>query len=1183
MKTKSLKLIAVALVVICFVAGAVACSKKVTLSFNSQGGSAVASITLDKGADVKAPEDPEKEGFRFDGWFEDAQCTGTAYIFSKMPSKNLMLYAKWTAIVTVSFETNGGNSIVSMVGVPGETLAAPTEPTRANYRFLGWYATSGFDGTVYEFSTYPDANLKLYAKWVEVCTVNFYILDGQAAYNTTAVDRGSKVSAPATAPSRLGYTFLGWVSDSSGEGTVIDFTNGQSIVKNTAYYAKWDAAQSTLNFDLRGGNISGSTTVTPITALTGDPISSLLPATPVKENCIFGGWYIDAALTTKIGGVMPAGINTVYANWLIESTSMYVNLLADAFSSVVEGLTIVNNDKINNLKVGIDSTKIAWSCVGTNLIGKFEGYTRIDLTLKGTSGKRVMFKLEGGKNALEHFVTMTGDVQTSTMVVDANNLPSKDTGVLKFLVFLCPDDAAAAGAEVEITKATMVKYLLENSDEQGAVVFHAMKDTLKTVYTFKKGDTIVFPDLGFINPGYHAEKYYTDYALTQEFTDTVMPSGPVHLYVQWAVNDPGSITLKYENGDDDYEMDDPIGANLTWVNPTYPGYTFDGWYYLNGTKADIRTMPSEAVTLYAHWTLNATKTITFVTNGGNTIDNLVLPQGAELEMPLPTRVGYEFLGWFNDAEFTNEFVLFYMPSKDTTVYAKWIGNVDYTLNYDAQGGTVNPVSVTVRSLEKLINIPTPTHTNTAYFFGGWYNESTYATPFKGTMGDLTGNVTVYAKWLELESNTKDAIGLTGFTSSNSSRLTITTNTTFKNAHATHSYYIYKDITWNAEKEFLVFRVTGNAAFIFRVQLYVGSTQVGGNYDVNTVASTSVALSIFKANIPAGTTVQVRMLVNPTGSQTTTQVTLTEMAFYHGKVAGTADGSAIYYNANATGTGVKSIASTYAAIGATITQPVEVPVRPGYEFGGWYTDAACETAYEFNTMPATSVTVYAKWNANADVTVTFSISGGTLEQATFTAPAGSYITSMPGATPDDTSVSAQFNVANKKFGAWYYDSAFTQPFTGYMPTENVTLYGRWSVLGNAYDLRSLLVAVGPTTITRDAEGVVTYTMTANEGGWPNSVIYLPIDRSLHYGLILSGKVSCENPNSGFLVKPLDNNAYQTWLQSSDPSETITSYLSFSGKADLTGSLKTFLFAGPNGGSEGDTFTIQEFYLVGYVLE
>jgi uncharacterized repeat protein (TIGR02543 family) len=46
-------------------------------------------------------------------------------------------------------------------------------------------------------------------------------------------------------------------------------------------------------------------------------------------------------------------------------------------------------------------------------------------------------------------------------------------------------------------------------------------------------------------------------------------------------------------------------------------------------------------------------------------------------------------------------------------------------------------------------------------------------------------------------------------------------------------------------------------------------------------------------------------------------------------------------------------------GAEADEP-EDPINDGYEFGGWYSDPAFSTAYDFNTLVISDITLYAKW-------------------------------------------------------------------------------------------------------------------------------------------------------------------------------------------------------------------------------
>ena len=60
----------------------------------------------------------------------------------------------------------------------------------------------------------------------------------------------------------------------------------------------------------------------------------------------------------------------------------------------------------------------------------------------------------------------------------------------------------------------------------------------------------------------------------------------------------------------------------------------------------------------------------------------------------------------------------------------------------------------------------------------------------------------------------------------------------------------------------------------------------------------------------------------------------------------------------------------------IQEPTE-PTKEGYTFVGWYKEAACQNKWDFATekMPANTVTLYAKWEANA-YSVGFNANGGT---------------------------------------------------------------------------------------------------------------------------------------------------------------------------------------------------------------
>ncbi len=74
---------------------------------------------------------------------------------------------------------------------------------------------------------------------------------------------------------------------------------------------------------------------------------------------------------------------------------------------------------------------------------------------------------------------------------------------------------------------------------------------------------------------------------------------------------------------------------------------------------------------------------------------------------------------------------------------------------------------------------------------------------------------------------------------------------------------------------------------------------------------------------------------------------------------------VTFNANGYGT---TPAAQSVITGGTAAKPSN-PTASGFSFGGWYTDAACTKAYDFNTKVTGNITLYAKWTAAATPTPT----------------------------------------------------------------------------------------------------------------------------------------------------------------------------------------------------------------------
>ena len=151
---------------------------KYTVTFDSNGGSDVASVVVEKGKPVAEPLDPSRdpvgaEVYSFVGWFTDEAAT-VEYDFSKPVSGNLTLYAGWSLNKVLRFNTKTSASITPVVlGEDGGTVsAAPAEPTRDGYVFKGWfYGKAGLTWLEPQAVAFPltlTASTTLYAYWEPV-------------------------------------------------------------------------------------------------------------------------------------------------------------------------------------------------------------------------------------------------------------------------------------------------------------------------------------------------------------------------------------------------------------------------------------------------------------------------------------------------------------------------------------------------------------------------------------------------------------------------------------------------------------------------------------------------------------------------------------------------------------------------------------------------------------------------------------------------------------------------------------------------------------------------------------------------------------------------------------------------------------------------------------------------------
>lgn len=127
-------------------------------------------------------QNPTRSGYRFDGWYEDAQFTKRIRRITTAATKDYVLYAKWTPFGATEAEstvtekqykitynlkggTNSAKNVTSYDSGEAVTLYAPT---RKKYKFLYWCTDAGLKHKITGIPAGTTGDITLYAKWSKV-------------------------------------------------------------------------------------------------------------------------------------------------------------------------------------------------------------------------------------------------------------------------------------------------------------------------------------------------------------------------------------------------------------------------------------------------------------------------------------------------------------------------------------------------------------------------------------------------------------------------------------------------------------------------------------------------------------------------------------------------------------------------------------------------------------------------------------------------------------------------------------------------------------------------------------------------------------------------------------------------------------------------------------------------------
>ncbi len=447
----------------------------------------------------------------------------------------------------------------------------------------------------------------------------------------------------------------------------------------------------------------------------------------------------------------------------------------------------------------------------------------------------------------------------------------------------------------------------------------------------------------------------------------------------FSVGSPATYTVYFDaNGGNVSQSSKTVTYGSTYGSlptPTRTGYSFAGWYTVasGGNQVTSSTTVTTASnhTLYAHWTAN-TYTVTFNANGGSvsTSSKTVTYGSTYGDLPTPVLPGYTFDGWYfitDQGEYigidANTIV---WTASDHTLFASWILG-DYTVYFDANGGSVSQQYKTVIYSKTYGELPTPTRTG--YAFIGWYTAPSGGTQVTAsTTVTATSDHTLYAQWtantytVELNAdgdcvyvtvtygspygdlptpNPPTGYSFSGWYTAASGGTLVTSSTTVTIA-SNHTLYAH----WTVNQYLVSFDRNDGSG------LSEGSMWViyGNTYGwLPTPTRTGYTFSGWYTAASGG-------------SQVTASTTVTTASNHTLYAHWSAKPYTVYFNANGGSVSQSSKTVYYDSTYGTLP----TPTRTGYTFWGWYTDEEGGSYVTDSTTVTTAEdhTLYAHWNANS---------------------------------------------------------------------------------------------------------------------------------------------------------------------------------------------------------------------------
>jgi uncharacterized repeat protein (TIGR02543 family) len=351
--------------------------------------------------------------------------------------------------------------------------------------------------------------------------------------------------------------------------------------------------------------------------------------------------------------------------------------------------------------------------------------------------------------------------------------------------------------------------------------------------------------------------------------------------------------------------------------------------------------------------------VAFDSRGGNEVSPIRVKEGSTINLPTPVKEGHTFTGWFTDSSLGMQYTNQTPITSSITLFAAWRINT-YKIEFDSNGGS----NVTPRTAiyDSTINLPF-TPSKIGHSFTGWYLDQELNEPFVLSSKMPAEDLTLYAKWtinqytITFNSNQGSAInpiiaqyGENIEEPEDPSRL----GYNFVGWYAIHSSNKFDFNTMPASNKTLYAKWAAKTYLVYFD--FQGATQ--GTSPINKLVSYDHNYGVLPSPSKTGHTFQGWYTASSGGQKvdSTTKVSITSPQYLYARW------STNSYTMTFTSNGGSAVSPLTQPFGSNVSAPIN-PQRVGYSFDGWYSDSQLTLKYNFTTMPAQNITLYAKWIIN----------------------------------------------------------------------------------------------------------------------------------------------------------------------------------------------------------------------------